>query len=337
MALSNLESGRSVPGERTVTLLAGVFDMEPHDLVAHTSYPPAKVDRLPLVTARHTEVDLQLALLERDLRWIEGAPSSVAEMIESGGATCGTLLTATPFDPPERQRVSTTHWSRVGHRRGWRLSRSSYSPRGPAPPVLSSLVVGGARPRGDATAIVEQVAQGLASGISGSQPVSARSRELSPSSTGMSTGRWRSGSGSRRMGTVAIEMNCSASSCTAIADRAHVVDLAGPPVLDQQPVAAHDVTHVGEVALRAEVADLDHALAVRSFCATRPASAGATNLIGLARPQVVERSRPHDLLAVAQPRLERDVVGRHLGCGIGADRPQPRSSVMGRSSAVTLP
>lgn len=78
VALSNLELSRSVPGERTVTLLAGVFGMEPHELVAGTDYPAAKADRLPLVAARYTEAALQLALLERDLRWLETAPPRLA-------------------------------------------------------------------------------------------------------------------------------------------------------------------------------------------------------------------------------------------------------------------
>lgn len=81
VALSNLESGRSEPGERTVTLLAGIFGMEPHELVEGTSYPVAKADRLPLVAARHTEVELQLALLERDLRWLESAPPAMAAAV----------------------------------------------------------------------------------------------------------------------------------------------------------------------------------------------------------------------------------------------------------------
>jgi len=67
VALSHVEAGMSDPGERTVTLLAGVFKVDPHELVAGTNYPPAKADRLPLVTARYTEVELQLVLLERDL------------------------------------------------------------------------------------------------------------------------------------------------------------------------------------------------------------------------------------------------------------------------------
>ncbi|CAB4730381.1 unannotated protein [freshwater metagenome] len=78
VAVSNLESGRSVPGERTVTLMAGLFGMEPFELVQGTAYPQAKVDRLPLVTAKYTEVELQLALLERDLRWLESAPAQLA-------------------------------------------------------------------------------------------------------------------------------------------------------------------------------------------------------------------------------------------------------------------
>ena len=68
-ALSHLEGGVSVPGERTVTLLAGLFKVEPHELVAGTAYPSAKAERLPAVAARHTEVELQLALLDRDLAW----------------------------------------------------------------------------------------------------------------------------------------------------------------------------------------------------------------------------------------------------------------------------
>ncbi len=71
VAVSHLESSLSVPGERTVALLAGVFGLEPHELVAGTSYPVAKADRLPLVVARHTELELQLALLDQDLGWIE--------------------------------------------------------------------------------------------------------------------------------------------------------------------------------------------------------------------------------------------------------------------------
>lgn len=67
VAVSHLEAGMSVPGERTVTLLAGVFKLEPHELVADTTYPVAKAERLPVVACRYTEVELQLRLFERDL------------------------------------------------------------------------------------------------------------------------------------------------------------------------------------------------------------------------------------------------------------------------------
>jgi transcriptional regulator with XRE-family HTH domain len=66
VAVSHLEAGMSTPGERTIALLAGLFKLEPHDLVADTSYPPAKADRLPVVVCRYTEVELQLRLLELD-------------------------------------------------------------------------------------------------------------------------------------------------------------------------------------------------------------------------------------------------------------------------------
>lgn len=63
VAVSHLESGVTVPSERTVTLLAGLFKLEPHELVADTDYPVAKAERLPVVAARYTEVELQLRLL----------------------------------------------------------------------------------------------------------------------------------------------------------------------------------------------------------------------------------------------------------------------------------
>lgn len=71
VAVSHLEMGISVPSERTVTLLAGVFHVEPTDLVDQTSYPAAKAERLPLVTARYTEVEHQIRLMRCELAWAE--------------------------------------------------------------------------------------------------------------------------------------------------------------------------------------------------------------------------------------------------------------------------
>jgi transcriptional regulator with XRE-family HTH domain len=70
-AVSHLEAGMTVPGERTVVLLAGLFKIEPHALVAGTNYPPGKSERLPAVAARYTEVELLVVLLDNDLAWLE--------------------------------------------------------------------------------------------------------------------------------------------------------------------------------------------------------------------------------------------------------------------------
>jgi transcriptional regulator with XRE-family HTH domain len=78
VAVSHLEAGMSQPGERTVALLAGVFKLEPRELVAATDYPPAKAERLPLVAARYTEIEHQLLLLARDVEWL-GDPGEDGE------------------------------------------------------------------------------------------------------------------------------------------------------------------------------------------------------------------------------------------------------------------
>ena len=62
-AISHLEGGISEASERTVILLAGLFALEPYQLVAGTLYPLTKAERLPTVTNRHTVVDLALARL----------------------------------------------------------------------------------------------------------------------------------------------------------------------------------------------------------------------------------------------------------------------------------
>src|SRR3954463_7628445 len=66
VAVSHIEAGVREPGERTVVLLAGLFKVEPWELVARTAPPEAKTERLPAVACRYTEVELQLRLLEQD-------------------------------------------------------------------------------------------------------------------------------------------------------------------------------------------------------------------------------------------------------------------------------
>ncbi len=100
VAVSHLESGVTDPGERTVTLLAGLFKLEPHQLVAGTSYPVAKADRLPVVAARYTEVELQLILVDRDLARFDPDPSELRAWLIRLDA-----LRAETWDPRERRAL----------------------------------------------------------------------------------------------------------------------------------------------------------------------------------------------------------------------------------------
>ena len=74
VAVSHLEAGMSYPGERTVALLAGLFKLEPHELVAGTAYPTAKADACrswPPGTPRSSS---SWPSVETDLAWIEPGP-----------------------------------------------------------------------------------------------------------------------------------------------------------------------------------------------------------------------------------------------------------------------
>jgi transcriptional regulator with XRE-family HTH domain len=71
VAVSHIEMDLITPSERTVTLLAGLFKLEPHDLVQDTTYPASKADRLPSVICCYTQLEADLALLENDLKWLE--------------------------------------------------------------------------------------------------------------------------------------------------------------------------------------------------------------------------------------------------------------------------
>ena len=89
-----------------MTLLASVFGMEPHDLVAGTDYPTARVDRLPLVVARRTEVAHQVALMDADLAWVEGPDAvvgdpAVAEEVRQRWRVALAKLAATVADRDE--------------------------------------------------------------------------------------------------------------------------------------------------------------------------------------------------------------------------------------------
>lgn len=103
VALSHLEAAMSDPGERTVALLASVFKLAPHDLVADTSYPTARAERLPLVVATHTDVDLQLALLDRDLEWAALVDPALARVRLEPWTARLAILADVSYDPHETE------------------------------------------------------------------------------------------------------------------------------------------------------------------------------------------------------------------------------------------
>ena len=71
VAVSHIEMDLSLPSERTVILLAGMFKISPHTLVEGTTYPQAKAERLPLVVCCFTALEMEIALLQNDLTWQE--------------------------------------------------------------------------------------------------------------------------------------------------------------------------------------------------------------------------------------------------------------------------
>jgi transcriptional regulator with XRE-family HTH domain len=105
VAVSHLEAGVSTPGERTVALLAGLFKVAPHDLVAGTDYPIAKVDRLPVVVAQHTEVELQMALFDNDVGWFDAVAPARAEIALARWDVTFRFLRDASHDTAERSDI----------------------------------------------------------------------------------------------------------------------------------------------------------------------------------------------------------------------------------------
>jgi transcriptional regulator with XRE-family HTH domain len=102
VAVSHLEAGMTMPGERTVALLAGLFKVAPHELVADTDYPAAKADRLPAVVTQHTEVELQLALFENDVTWFDSVSPQQAEVVLARWERTIAALRDATYDVRER-------------------------------------------------------------------------------------------------------------------------------------------------------------------------------------------------------------------------------------------
>jgi hypothetical protein len=110
VALSHVEANLSVPSERTVILLAGVFALEPHQLTDGTDYPRAKAERLPLVAARHTEAEHQLAVLSALLDLLDRLPAGPTrarafEAIQEEWSPRLRHLATHTWDPTERHHL----------------------------------------------------------------------------------------------------------------------------------------------------------------------------------------------------------------------------------------
>ncbi len=71
VAISHIEMDLTIPGERTIILLAGLFKLSPLTLVDGTTYPLAKAERLPQTVCCYSQFELDLVMLKNDLNWLE--------------------------------------------------------------------------------------------------------------------------------------------------------------------------------------------------------------------------------------------------------------------------
>lgn len=76
VAISHIEMDLIIPSERTISMLAGIFKVSPHELVEGTTYPEAKAERLPSVVCSYTLFELEMMLLENDLTWLQRLATS---------------------------------------------------------------------------------------------------------------------------------------------------------------------------------------------------------------------------------------------------------------------
>jgi transcriptional regulator with XRE-family HTH domain len=76
VAVSHIEMDISIPGERTIALLAGLFKIPPHALVENTTYPRAKKDKLPHITCCYTQLESDLIILDNDIEWLDECQDS---------------------------------------------------------------------------------------------------------------------------------------------------------------------------------------------------------------------------------------------------------------------
>jgi transcriptional regulator with XRE-family HTH domain len=107
VAVSHIEMDLTIPSERTITLIAGLFKIAPHALVEETTYPRAKAERLPEVACCYTTVEMALALLENDLAWLDrlgqSSQNGAAIELRTRWVTCLAELAGQVID--EREKV----------------------------------------------------------------------------------------------------------------------------------------------------------------------------------------------------------------------------------------
>ena len=114
-AVSLMETGDSLPSERTIVLLAGLIGVEPHELVAGTDYPDAKTDRLPLVAARHTATEARLLAVDAELRWVTAlGPRDREQAIEVIDGELR-MLAHIALDPGEQAAIREARARLRGH------------------------------------------------------------------------------------------------------------------------------------------------------------------------------------------------------------------------------
>ena len=301
VAVSHLEAGMSDPGERTVALLAGVFEVEPHELVAGTDYPRPRPSGCRWSSPATPRSSTSSRCSSATSRWLErhrrvDRPRVLARVARQPGAwrpsptTLADTARLARRAPPSRPHG--TGRRRLGQR------PSSVRRRAPTRARQSS----------------SRSARVWPSGISGSQPVAARQ-------PGVVAPQHRDVDRPQQLG-VGLEAHAARGQREElvgqllhgdVAARAHVVDLARLAALDQQAVGPHDVAHVGEVASGGQVADRDHVAAVELVAGDARRQRRRHELVGLARAEVVERPHPQHRQPAAEPGLEAEEVGRHLG------------------------
>ena len=81
VAVSHLESCLTPPSERTVTLIAGLFKLEPWQLVRDTDYPVARAERLPSVVTRYTQAELVTTVVDALVESLADADHRAARVV----------------------------------------------------------------------------------------------------------------------------------------------------------------------------------------------------------------------------------------------------------------